>query len=493
MSPFNGVPTHQEQVALALIPKFAAALSIFGSGYITYDIILRRNKRNELTGGVRTPRSTYHRLMVGMSICDIMMSGGIFMSTWPMPRDVPNVAWNVGSTQTCTVQGFFEQFGVSTVMYSASLSIHYLISIRSGRFKSQTKMRKIEPYLHAVPLLFGLITAVTSLALKLFNYGLWDCWIAASPIGCEESWRNNGSTTCVRGNNASLYQWLFDLIPKWTSILIVTINMVLVYIHVRKQELLSLHWSERSSGLRSNANAVTVSQRSSLSTSEDGRNQSASTRRRSISFSKQIASQSYLYVGALWITWLPVIILRGVQLSSGVTYYWLLVWVALSIPMHGWWNLLVYLRPRFVQKRREQARKRIEDEAQSEREGLIEERSRATRAVRAAGRYASDFGSVAIQTLQQGDIVEVPPIQQPEDRQQNVADVELNNRAPEVAGNKHVSFSAKTLTSKAEVDNNSRFMEINESFAENLDERLQQNNVNAILGYSSREESCNSG
>jgi len=145
-----------------------------------------------------------------------------------------------------------------------------------------------------------------------------------------------------------------------------------------------------------------------------------------------------------------------------------------------------------MQKRREQARKRIEDEAQSEREGLIEERSRATRAVRAAGRYASDFGSVAIQTLQQGDIIEVPPIQQPEDRHQNDADVELTNRAPEVACNKHVSFSAETLTSNC-IDNNSRFMEINESFAENLDERLQQNNVNAILGYSSREESCNSG
>ena len=105
MAPFNGIPTHEQQVALAIVPKVTSALSIFGSGFITFDA-LRPHKA----------RSSYQRLLVGMSICDLSMSGGIFMSTWPMPRDVPNVFGNVGTVQTCTAQGFFEQFGVSTVM-----------------------------------------------------------------------------------------------------------------------------------------------------------------------------------------------------------------------------------------------------------------------------------------------------------------------------------------------------------------------------------------
>ena len=65
-------------------------------------------------------------------------------------------------------------------MYSASLSIYYLITIRDGRFTSQTKMRKYEPWLHAVPLMFGLVTAVASLGLKLFNCELFqrqNCFI----------------------------------------------------------------------------------------------------------------------------------------------------------------------------------------------------------------------------------------------------------------------------------------------------------------------------
>ena len=34
MAPFNGIPTYSQQVALALIPKFAAGVSIVGSSYI---------------------------------------------------------------------------------------------------------------------------------------------------------------------------------------------------------------------------------------------------------------------------------------------------------------------------------------------------------------------------------------------------------------------------------------------------------------------------
>ena len=107
----------QEQVALAIIPKVTSSLSILGSGYITFDV-LRPHK---------VVRSSYQRLLVGMSICDLSMSGGIFMSTWPMPRDVPNVYGNVGTVQTCTAQGFFEQFGVSTVMCKF-LPIRFLLN-----------------------------------------------------------------------------------------------------------------------------------------------------------------------------------------------------------------------------------------------------------------------------------------------------------------------------------------------------------------------------
>lgn len=309
---------------------------------------------------------------------------------------------------------------------SASLSIYYLITIRSGRFKSQQKLHKVEPWLHIIPVAFGLGTAIASLALNLFNYGLWDCWIAPYPQGCKESWRNNGSTTCMRGDNASLYIWLFDLIPKWSSILIVTINMVLVYIFVRNQEIISERWSSRravgSSVVNNSANGggsneeISSGEQSQenntgrISLRRSSRRRRDSQARRRLNFSRQIAHQSYLYVGALWITWLPVIVLRGVQLASGVTYYWLLVWVALSIPMHGFWNLLVYLRPRWLQKRKEHLEKYRgnltpadeRDEAEETVSGRVSVGTAASR----AATFLKTLSVAAYDTVTMGDIPE---------------------------------------------------------------------------------------
>jgi len=121
-----------------------------------------------------------------------------------MPRGTPFVFGARGSTQTCTAQGFFAQIGVSSVMYNASLSTYYLLVIRYGW--PESRIVKVEPLLHAIPLIFGFATMIAGLFLQLFNYGVWDCWIAPYPLGCEESWRNGGKTTCERGDNASLYQ-----------------------------------------------------------------------------------------------------------------------------------------------------------------------------------------------------------------------------------------------------------------------------------------------
>jgi hypothetical protein len=199
-----------------IAPKISASLSIFGSSYILYDALVR-SSNNGL--------STYHRLMIGLSISDLLMSIGLFTSTLPMPSDTPDVQFAVGNTQKCAAVGFLEQAGVAAVMYNASLSTYYLLRIRYGWPTS--KLVQAEKWaLHSIPIVFGLGTMIASLALGLFNSGLFDCWIAPFPQECTESWRSvNGDSDCIRGDHASLYQWVFDVIPKWLSVLLVTINM----------------------------------------------------------------------------------------------------------------------------------------------------------------------------------------------------------------------------------------------------------------------------
>ena len=122
MAPFNGQPSRAQQILLALAPKFTGFLSLLGSSYIIYDC-LARTKRG---------RHTYHRLMVGLSVADMTMTTGLFLSTWPMPEDTANVAFAVGNTHTCAVVGFLEQAGVTAVLYNAALSVYYLLRIRQG-------------------------------------------------------------------------------------------------------------------------------------------------------------------------------------------------------------------------------------------------------------------------------------------------------------------------------------------------------------------------
>jgi hypothetical protein len=310
MAPFNGTPTRNQQVTLALAPKVASILSILGSCYILHDCWRKPAGR----------RNTFHRLMMGLCAVDVITSTGFFVGNWAMPVDTPNVWGAMGTVRSCEAVGFLVQSSVSGVLYNGGLSIYYLLRIRSGW--TPVQMRKIEPYLHLVPLVFGLSTMSASLALDLFNSGIFDCWIAPYPQGCEQSWEHGGTTTCLRGDNASLYQWLFDLIPKWSSILLVTVNMWLTHRGVYRQE---------QSVIRRLAAAPNNHNNDSVSTTSDNRLPHGS-------MAKRLARQSYLYVGALYLTWFPVTITRLTELVTGRVYYEMLLFISIAIPLQGLWN-----------------------------------------------------------------------------------------------------------------------------------------------------------
>lgn len=350
MAPFTGEPTESQQVALALVPKFTAGLSMVGSCIIIADVF-RRRKQNK--------RATYHRLLFGMSICDFVMSFGIFLSTWTMPKGTPYVWGAQGNTQTCTFQGFLEQISVAAVMYNASLGIYYLVTIRNSWAKP--RVHRLEPWLHSVPLVFGISTMIAGLFLHLYNYGIWDCWIAPYPNDCKESWLNGGETNCERGDNASLYQWLFDLIPKWASIILVTICMILVFRSVRRTERAQNRYEFEGTGQqilkRSTISDSAIRSTKNLSVTFASSSIVLSTpapQKKKKSCSNMVAQQAYLYVGALYITWIPVVILRLTQLIAGVTHYEMILTVAITIPLQGFWNCCVYLRPRYAKLRQEQ-------------------------------------------------------------------------------------------------------------------------------------------
>lgn len=212
-----------KQVALAIVPKCSAFLSILGSGYILQYIVRRPKKR----------RTVFSRIMVGMSFSDIVASICFFLSTWPVPAGTVGA---IGTTQTCTAHGFFGQAAyLCTPLYNGVLALYYLLVIRYQWKEEQLK--RVELFLHAVPLTLALGIAVTGLVLDLYNFANFICWIAPLPWGCLDTARyGSENANCIRGDNGTLrYYPCSDCIL--VSVISCVISFVLLFMYTHCHHL----------------------------------------------------------------------------------------------------------------------------------------------------------------------------------------------------------------------------------------------------------------
>jgi hypothetical protein len=267
------IPDDTQLMAGALCPKFTAIASVVGSSLIIRDVIEKRKNRSDAL-------TTRHRLMVGMSVCDILSSSAWFLTSWPVPEDLRFAVWNVGTTQTCSAQGFFVQLGIGTVLYNACLALYYLLVIRYG-WKSDYIAKRVESWMHFVAVGFALSTSVAGLALDFFNPVGNFCIIAPYPPLCTQSYENKGPTNCIRGDNTHIYLVAFWLGPACCITVFLAVSMFLVYCKIRTTEGGSSHLQ-----------------------SQPGRLQ------------RRFASQALLYVGAMFTTWGP---LMGLYIHREVT------------------------------------------------------------------------------------------------------------------------------------------------------------------------------
>ncbi|GAX15407.1 hypothetical protein FisN_8Lh297 [Fistulifera solaris] len=354
---------HQQR-ALAVIPKVTGNVSAFFSGLIIYTIVRNQNRRSR----------TYHRLLFGISCCDVSASLWLALSTWPVPKS-SGLLWAIGNDTSCNVQGFFTQFGIASSFYNASLSVYYVLVIRYGWKEHQ--LRKVEPLLHTFPLLWATVTAIAGLIKGVFgNASLW-CWVAAEN---------------------KVFRWAAFYGPLWLMIGIVTVNTTLIYVHVRKIErAATLHRLFRdapsTSPVPASTSAAASSQelspqpstpksissnfssrlsfeavRSSLNPTDnsavtEARREDINVRRSRLRtrsrYTREVAIQSFLYAGAFYLNWFALTITRLLQQVNGKVYFPLLLLAALTVPLQGLPNFLVYLLPRLKKLRTSQGRERI--------------------------------------------------------------------------------------------------------------------------------------
>lgn len=198
-----------QQVALALFPKISGTLSCLFSFLVVVTIL-----RTERPHNFRA----YHRLLLGISVSDMSSSFSLALSTWPIPRNL-GVLWASGNSNTCSVQGFMNHLGIIATFYNVSLNVYFLLVIRYG-WKATVLF--VEPFLHAIPLVWGFSTAIHAAVKGLYGNVLLWCWIA--PVYDKE-------------------RWVLYYGPLTLNIAAMILTSLLIYMHVRAVEQKSRLWS----------------------------------------------------------------------------------------------------------------------------------------------------------------------------------------------------------------------------------------------------------
>lgn len=108
--------SHYKSKIIAIAPKFPAVLSILGSSIIIRKVVSSPEKRKDV----------YHRIMFGLSCCDIIASLNYFTGTWLIPKGqvggLGPVFMASGSKVTCSLSGFFTNFAVASPLYNGTLA-----------------------------------------------------------------------------------------------------------------------------------------------------------------------------------------------------------------------------------------------------------------------------------------------------------------------------------------------------------------------------------
>jgi hypothetical protein len=282
-------------------------------------------------------------LMVAMSVFDICSSIAWGLTTLPIPQyqygEPTGMYGTRGNKATCKMQGFFIQLGYTSIFYNMSLSFYFLLVVRFGLKESQLK--KLQLWLHVPPLIVGFALAFGG--IPFYTNSLSVCYIAPPPL--------------VQGYRDIV---IFAVVPICTAIAILTVNIVLVYWAVRKQMIEARKWQQRTSqtsGHYSSAGDPAASRDFPVNPDASG----LSVQRRGPEtviqrMERETFWQALFYLSAFYVTW-PIFVVSVLVEDSGGVYPFMLTVFTLA-PMQGFWNFLIYARPRMLKQIQERRKSR---------------------------------------------------------------------------------------------------------------------------------------
>jgi hypothetical protein len=214
-----------------IIQTVTASVSLIASTTIIWIIFRSRTRLS----------TTFHRLLFGLCIADIISSFAQSLSTSMVPNEINYYIWNArGNVHSCDAQGFLIVLG-DAWLYNCSLCFYYLSVVKYNKTDEYIRT-KLEPLFHGLPIAAACIAAITGLATQSFNSTLVNCFPATySPPHCtgyEDGDIPEGfNIPCGRGSDVN-YGFLIFLVLKTVVIepSVIIVTMTMMYLEVRKIE-----------------------------------------------------------------------------------------------------------------------------------------------------------------------------------------------------------------------------------------------------------------
>jgi len=332
--------TDKQDKALAVLQVCSASLSLVGSCMIVFKII------SSLCGNRKT--SPYDRIIFGLSICDIFGSCTYIMAPFLLPSETSVRIWASGSDRTCQQLGLMTQlFCIWALWYNAILSFYYLLTVRF-QVKRRQFCRKYELWMHLIGIIFFPVTAFT---------GYFNDWYAeeALAMGC---WVGPAD------GHGELIAYIYGAVPMVITIISLIVNNIVIYVYVRRNLLFS---SPKTNDDDDESNEIrSESLKSTNPRSESGKSSNTvdgletgdareSGERQSIQehLTREAAIQGFLYVSTFLITFIPMFVVlilngsMGYDTEDQAQLYPLLVLNAMLLPLQGFFNVFIYVRPTY--------------------------------------------------------------------------------------------------------------------------------------------------
>ena len=299
------------------IPLLTGTLSVIGSGSILYSIWARRSKK------LKDPQ---HRILGMMSIFDILYSinKALMFLTYPAGLGVPTF----GNDATCSIQGFFTQFGYAAGSYNLVLSLYFYLIINRG-MKKEEFAKLWEKVLHGVVVTCHLSFAIIGASIGLFNPTPGFCYITPGPYGCMD----DPDMPCRFEKSAALFYEFFAQFWIQLAYVVIIVTNLLIWLYVRKQEREMEKYRTRSAA----ADRLSAMEEES-------------------SYAKSVFVQSILYVGAFVLSWSWATIFHLVGWITGVSVPWITLLINTFLPLQGFFNAFIYARPRYIRLKKKNER-----------------------------------------------------------------------------------------------------------------------------------------